>query len=278
MDNLTLALWQTPYAVDTAQALAQLDSTAADAKVQGADLLLCPEMCLTGYAIGAQQVKALSEAADGPMAQSVASIAQRHQIAIVYGYPERHPDGLQPFNAAQAIAANGHPVGRYRKTHLFGDIDRQQFTAGEAASQVFEYRGWRLGLLICYDVEFPETVRLLALQGADALLVPTANMAGFDEVPNVLLPARACENRLYLAYANACGSENRLNYGGLSAVVNANGEVIASAKQGAALLIAQLAPDHLASARQHSQLPHRRPDLYRPLSVKEWQHPGHWPG
>ena len=269
MDNLTLALWQTPYATDVARALTELDHTAAQAKAQGADLLLCPEMGLTGYAIGAQQVKALAEPREGPMARAVAAIASRHQIPIVYGYPEQHPAGLQPYNAAQCFDHQGQPIAHYRKTHLFGDMDHQQFTAGDAPSQVFEHLGWRLGLLICYDVEFPEAVRLLALQGADAALVPTANMVGFDEVPQLLVPARACENRMYVAYANACGEEGTTRYGGLSTVASASGEVIQLAGRGDHLQLAALNATGLAAARQISPLPQRRTDLYAALSVAQ---------
>ena len=269
MTNLTLALWQAPYAADSAQSLALLDRTAAKAKAQGAHLLLCPEMGLTGYAIGAERVRALAEPRNGPIAHAVAAIALRHQIAIVYGYPEQHPDGQQPFNAAQCIDHQGLPIGHYRKTHLFGDMDHQQFTAGDAPSQMFEYLGWRLGLLICYDVEFPETVRLLALQGADAVLVPTANMIGFDEVPQLLVPARACENRLFVAYANACGEEGATRYGGLSTVASALGEVIMVAKRGESLQLAQLQRAQLTTARQQGYLAQRRADLYAALSAAQ---------
>lgn len=264
MADLTLALWQTPYAANTEQALGQLDNAATGAKALGADLLLCPEMCLTGYAIGAEQVKALAEASDGPVAQAVAAIARRHQIAIVYGYPERHPHGdRKPFNAAQAIAPDGQVIGHYRKTHLFGEIDRVQFSPGDAASLVFEWRGWRLGLLICYDVEFPEAVRGIALQAADAVLVPTANMVGFDEVPNLLVPARACENRLFVAYANACGSESAVHYGGLSTAAGPGGNIVTQAGRDAAqLLTVCWSLDELAQARKHSYLSQRRSDLY----------------
>ena len=209
MNDLHIALWQTPHPAGTAEALQRLDAACAQARAQGAGLLVTPEMFLTGYAIGAERVAAQAEPADGRLAQAVAAMAQRHGMGIVYGYPERHPDG-RPFNATQFIDADGTRLMNYRKTHLFGDLDRAQFCAGDAASQVFEHRGWKLGLLICYDVEFPEAVRGLALQGADAVLVPTANMEPFDEVQRVLLPARALENSLYLAYANACGTEAAL--------------------------------------------------------------------
>jgi 5-aminopentanamidase len=266
VNDLALALWQTLHPSSSAEALQRLDAACAQAQAQGADLLVTPEMFLTGYAIGAERVAALAEPADGPLAQAVAGIAQRHGIAIVYGYPEKNPGG-KPFNAAQVVAADGTRLMNYRKTHLFGDMDRTQFSAGDVASQVFEWRGWRLGLLICYDVEFPETVRGLALQGADAVLVPTANMEPFDEVQRVLLPARGLENRLYLAYANACGAEGDLVYNGLSTVVGPDGRVKAQTHpSGEALPVCTLNRPAMEAARTHSQLMDRRHGLYRSLT------------
>lgn len=242
MKGLTLALWQTAYAPTPAQALQRLDATAAQARALGADLLVCPEMGLTGYAIGPERVAALAEPSDGALARAVASIACRHRLAVVYGYPERHPAGERPYNAAQFIAANGRRLAHYRKTHLYGDLDRAQFSPGDTASQAFEWRGWRLGLLICYDVEFPEAVRGLAMQGAHAVLVPTANMREFDEVPMQMVPARARDNRLFVAYANACGREADLHYGGLSTVAGPDGERLGRSGRSSDLLTVRLPP------------------------------------
>lgn len=263
-DTLSLALWQCAYAADTAGALLRLDATAARARTHGADLLICPEMSLTGYGIGPKRVANLAESPDGPLAQAVGQIARRHGLAIVYGYPESngtHP----PFNAVQLMGPDAHPLAHYRKTHLFGDTDRAQFTQGDRPPTVFTWRGWRLGLLICYDVEFPETMRLLALQGADAALVPTANMLAFDEVPQLLVPARACENRMYVAYANACGEEPALVYGGLSTLVSPQGALAVQAGRNEQLLLGRLEHSSLDVARVGSQLPHRRTDLYGAL-------------
>ena len=263
--TLTLALWQCPYAGHAAETLVLLDATAAQARAQGADLLVCPEMSLTGYQIGAAGVAAVAEPADGPLAQSVAAIAQRHRIAIVYGYPDRNPQG-KPYNAAQFVDADGQRLSNYRKTHLFGNIDRAQFSPGMQAPEVFEWHGWQLGLLICYDIEFPEPARGLALQGADAILVPTANMIAFDEVQRVLLPARALENRVFVAYANACGQEGGTAYGGLSTVCGPMGTVLAQGGRGEELLFASLSRSDLLMVRGSSPLNDRRPDLYGPLA------------
>ncbi len=258
--TLTLALWQCPYATSTAEALARLDTTAAEARRLGADLLVCPEMSLTGYQIGAQAVAALAEPADGALAQAVATIARRHAIAIVHGYPEHNAQG-KPYNAVQFTGADGERINNYRKTHLFGHIDRAQFSQGPQAPAVFDWRGWRLGLLICYDIEFPEPARGLARQGVDAVLVPTANMVDFDEVQRVLLPARALENRVFVAYVNACGHEGDTTYGGQSTVCAPMGAVQTQAGRDEQLLLNTLTRAALHTARATSQLPDRRTDL-----------------
>ncbi len=267
---LTVALWQMPYAelspVDqaggAAHALARLDTAAAQASAAGAHLLITPEMALTGYHRDPDWLRTVAQPANGSWSQAVAAIAHRHGLAVVYGYPESAPDGQRPYNAAQAVGPDGTTLANNRKTHLFGVVDEARFTPGPQPPATFVYRGWRLGLLICYDVEFPEAVRLLALQGADAVLVPTANMPAFDEVQQLLVPARACENSLYVAYANACGQEGGLAYGGLSTVAGPRGKVLAQAGRGADLLVASLAP---RSPAECAQLAARRPDLYTAL-------------
>ncbi|NVO07194.1 MAG: carbon-nitrogen hydrolase family protein, partial [Rhodoferax sp.] len=217
-----------------------------------ADLLLTPEMFLTGYSIGAEAVRRLAQPRDGESAQAVARMAQTHGITIVWGYPERDASGAI-FNAAQMSSAQGTPLLHYRKTHLYGTLDRTQFSAAAvdaSNSQMAELQGWKLGLLICYDVEFPENPRRLALTGADLLLVPTANMDRYDFVPKSMVPTRAFENQVALAYANYCGPEGDLRYGGLSSIVDALGQPLAMAGRDESLLIATLTPEALDHARR----------------------------
>lgn len=105
-----------------------LDGAARRAAEAGARLLVCPELFLTGYAIGAD-VSRLAEPADGPSARAVAEIAVRHGLAVLYGYPERA--GEKIFNAAQLIGPDGAALANYRKTHLFGCFEQEWFTPGE---------------------------------------------------------------------------------------------------------------------------------------------------
>ena len=239
---MRIALWQTPHpsAGDTAAALRRLDEAAARAAAQGAQWLVTPEMALTGYLIAPERLAALAEPADGPLAQAVAAIAQRHGLGIVYGWPERHPDGAKPYNAVQAIDPDGQRRAVHRKVHLFGAADRARFTAGEAPAAPFEWGGWRIGLLICFDVEQPAAVRALARQGARLILAPTANMLPYDDAPRLMLPRLAAEARVAIAYANACGAEGNTRYGGLSRLVGPDGRVVATAGRDEGLLMADI--------------------------------------
>lgn len=255
-EPLTLALWQTPYtavaepATDgqagVALALARLDAAAAQARAAGADLLVTPEMALTGYHRDPAWLRAVAQPAHGPWAAAVGEVARRHGLAVAYGYPEAAPAGQRPYNAVQVLGPDGCALGQGRKTQLYGALDAARFTPAPQAPAVFVYRGWRLGLLICYDVEFPEPVQRLAQQGADAVLVPTANMPEFDEVPLQTVPVRAADHHVYVAYANACGEEAGLAYGGLSTVAGPDGQVLARAGRGSELLVVTLAPPQRA--------------------------------
>ena len=136
--------------------------------------------------------------------------------------------------------SNGRYLGSYRKTHLFGDLDCDMFSAGSGDEQLFDFRGWKVGILICYDVEFPENTRRLALQGEDLIVVPTANMVGFDFVAQHLIRTRAYENQVFVAYANFCGQEAETAYNGLSYVAAPDGAVLSQGDCNPSLLLADL--------------------------------------
>ncbi|CAM3435090.1 carbon-nitrogen hydrolase [Pseudomonas floridensis] len=260
---MRVALYQcTPLPLDVSGNLTRLERQAQAAAAQGADVLVCPEMFLTGYNIGAQACAELAQACDGPAATRIAQIAREHGVAILYGYPERGAE-QQIYNAVQLIDSQGKRLTHYRKTHLFSDLDRSMFAAGEDLSPVVELNGWRLGMLICYDVEFPENTRRLALEGAELILVPTANMAPFDFVCDVTVRARAFENHCYVVYANYCGSEGEIRYCGLSSVCAPNGSRPVLAGPDEALMVSELDRSLLTHSRAvNDYFQDRRPTLY----------------
>jgi 5-aminopentanamidase len=260
--HMRVAAWQCPPGpLDVAGNLRRLDGACAAAAAAQAEVLVTPEMFTSGYGITRDQVLRLASEGDGGTTEAaVARIARRHRLAIAYGHPERAPGG-RAYNAATLAGADGIVRGRHRKVHLFGDLDRELFVPSAEPPAAFDLDGSRVGMLICYDVEFPEAVRHLAVDGARAVLVPTANMTGYEVVQQFLVRARACENGCGVVYANYCGRDDVFEYGGLSVICGPGGEVLAQASaDGEELLIADIPREPGESAAPY--LADRRADLY----------------
>ncbi|MFJ7233141.1 carbon-nitrogen hydrolase family protein [Streptomyces tendae] len=248
----------------TVENLKVLDEAAGRAAAAGAALLVTSELFLTGYAIG-DDIGVLAEPADGDAADAVAEISGRHGLAIAYGYPERA--GERVYNSVQLIAADGTRLAGYRKTHLFGCFERDHFTPGEQPVVQAELSGVTVGLMICYDVEFPENVRAHALAGTDLLLVPTAQMHPFQFVAESVVPVRAFENQMYVAYVNRVGHEGEFEFVGLSTLAGPDGIARARAGHAEELVLADVDPAFLAASREaNPYLRDRRPGLYGALA------------
>ncbi|WP_428936330.1 carbon-nitrogen hydrolase family protein [Streptomyces sp. ACT015] len=241
--------------------LRELDAACARARAEGAELLVTTELFLTGYDIG----DLVRELARTDLLSPVRELAARHGLALVVGLPE-HEDGAY-YNSAFFVGPGGEVLGRHRKSHLFGALDRRYFTAGDRAATLVDFGGLRIALLICYDVEFPETVRAAAAAGADLVAVPTAQMEPFAFVADHVLRVRAWENQVYLAYVDHVGVEGSLTYVGRSCVVAPSGEVLDRAEHGTRLVLGDVDPKTVAAARAaNPYLDDRRPELYVPLS------------
>lgn len=264
--GLVVGLWQPDGPLlDVRAAVAALDAAAADAARHGTRLLVCPELTLTGYDI-AEVAEQVAEPAGGPMAAAVADVARRHGLAIVWSWPER--DGVSVFISAELVDRDGSVLARHRKAHLYGTDEGAAYSRGTGTPSVAELEGLRVGLLVCYDIEFPEQVRLLALAGVDLIACPTALMAPYDAVSTLLVRARAYENQVAIAYANRCGTENELDYVGLSCLVGPDGEDLVRAGAGPGVVAGTLTAAGLASARAaNTHLTDRRPELYAGLTA-----------
>src|SRR5262249_51094774 len=144
---------------------------ARQARAAGVDVLVVPELATTGYGIG-DALFELAEKPGGGQARAIGAAAEELGLTIVAGFPERAGDAI--YNAALvATPAGARHV--YRKCQLYGDYEKRRFARGPVAPEIFEISGGvRLGVLICFDVEFPEHVRRLVRAGADLIAVPTA--------------------------------------------------------------------------------------------------------
>lgn len=259
---MKLALMQTePQTEGISVALRNLNDAVRTAGGHVCDLLITPEMFLTGYAIGPEAVDAAALTLDGPTMQEVSDIAKRWGVGILVGFPERDGDAI--YNSVRLFDRTGAHVAVYRKTHLWGDIDRAQFSQGETLSDVVEFKGWKVALAICYDIEFPEVARAAAVAGAEAILVPTAAMKPYTTIATQMVPTRAEENEIFVAYANYIGSERDIHYFGHSTVAGPDGQVIGSAEEQDTLVLAEL--DRQALTERRAAILHmrdRRTDLY----------------
>lgn len=187
-----------------------------------ADLAVFPELFLSGYL-----TEGIDELACGPDAQPLRQIAEAaaaSATAVIVGFPERR-DGARPANAVACIDRGGALAGVYRKTQLFG-AEREAFSPGSELLLV-ELAGRRVAPLVCFDVEFPEPARQLAVAGAELIAVSSANMEPFYVDHEVGTRARAVENRLPVVYANAVGELAGLVFVGGSRSVAPSGDLLA---------------------------------------------------
>jgi predicted amidohydrolase len=262
MDQFRIALAQLEsHLFDKERNLAKAEEYIRQAAARGAAVVLFPELYLTGYSLGERAV-ALAESCQGPSVRRVADLASRYRIAIMMGYAELSPDGQQAFDAAFVVDAQGQVSGSYRKMHLF-QTETSWFLSGDDPC-VINFGLGPVGLLICYDLEFPEAVRELALRGAQWIAICTGNMIPNQHLQEIYIQARAAENRLWVALANRVGREQETTFFGGSAVADPHGVLVAQAGDGETLLIADIDPTRADQARLNADyLADRRQQLYR---------------
>lgn len=244
------ALQMQTAGTDTVANLARIEKAARHAAAAGASLLVTPELGVTSYG-GGRNILDLAEPADGPIVNRLGEIARQTGIAIVAGFAEKA--GRAVYNSAiYTDGANTPSI--YRKSHLYGDYERQLFSPEAPATCLFSHRGMMLGMLICYDVEFPENVRRLALAGADMILVPTATPKGSSGtfIAEKMIPVRAFENQIFIAYVNNIGRDGAFDYAGQSVIAAPDGSVLARAGLAEELLTADIDPDLYLRSRQEN--------------------------
>lgn len=235
---MKLALVQPqPLSSDPAQILSVIEVWVKGLASLGADLVVLPELILPGYN-RPEAHHAEAQPLDGVWCRAMGEIARQTRCAICYGWAERLGD--QVFNVASVLDKTGARIAHYRKIQLFGDMEKASFAFGTQAPPVFELNGTRMGLLICYDIEFPEHARALARAGCELILVPTANPVGYDHVPDLLVRARANENAVTVVYANYSGPDGGISFGGRSIIAGPDGQPLAQAGTGPAMLVADI--------------------------------------
>ncbi|MCU1769365.1 carbon-nitrogen hydrolase family protein [Pseudomonas protegens] len=229
------------------------------------DLLVFPETCLTGF-LSAVQLAECAETLDGPSVQAVLQQVRERQVAVVIGLAERA--GEHYYNSSLLLTPEGIAL-HYRKTHLWPS-ERGAFCPGDRFTTV-QWKGLRVGILICYDIELPETARALAQLGAELIIVTNGNMDPYGPVHRTAIMARAQENQLFAVMVNRVGEgDDGLVFAGGSAAIDPFGQVLWEAGREACQQRVSLdLPQLKASRRDYHYLSDRR----LPLPGEQVEHP-----
>jgi predicted amidohydrolase len=231
MKPVSLLLAQTgPKVGNKERNLRQISEQAAKARKKNIDLLIFPELHLTGYTMR-DEVSHLAEPIPGPSTRRVERLAKENEVHIIFGMPEESEVKGVIHNTAVFVGPKGL-IGRYRKIHLPTHSvfeERRYYRPGQEAP-VFKTDIGTIALNICYDLYFPELTRLQALQGAQLVVCISASPGLRRRFFEGFCLSRAMENAVYLAYVNRVGIEEGLQFWGGSRVIAPNGSILAQCK------------------------------------------------
>jgi predicted amidohydrolase len=249
--------------------LENIERVVAEAATAGAGLVVLPEAAVTGYVFeNLDEALTVAQRAVAVAEQRLADAAVGAGVALIVGTLEA--EAREVFNTALIFTGDGRRF-RYRKMHLpYLGVDRFA-TPGPDAPEVYDLAGMRVGVLICYDLRFPEAARICALEGADLVALPTNWPVGVQFHPGIFAPARAAENHVYLLACDRVGEERGTTFIGRSILLDFNGKELAVASDTEeAILFGEVDPD-LARQTHHRRIPgehewdtinDRRPGLY----------------
>lgn len=248
---------------DVEQNIIKAESFIVDASNQAADIICFPELFATGYnlAILKDSIISLSRDYKVSIDSFFSQSAKKHNINIIAPIAYTDNDG-KLFNSALLYDRSGKNIGKYNKIHAF-NLEKKYFTAGNELP-VFKTDFGMVGVIICYDVCFPETARSLTLKGSEIIFVPSAWRIQDENAWNLNIPSRALENQLFTVGVNRCGVEGELVLMGNSMICNPIGEVIARMDyKTSGVLVYQIDLDDVTKWRdQWSYLKDRKPEVY----------------
>jgi predicted amidohydrolase len=239
----------------------------------GADVVVLPELAVPGYGIDRDRLRATSEPLAGPTVEAWSALAGEHGGWVAGGFCER--DGERLFNTAVVVGGDG-VVLHYRKLHPFRE-EKHVFEPGDLGLAVADLPFGRVGACICYDLRFVETARILALEGAEVIFVPSAWLPGYDQrrwdargltpqAEGAIIQANL--NQVYIVCASVAGRRDGLEFLGSSIVVGPQGDLLAGPLPGSSddTALIEIDVDAVVDAQSRDELitprADRRTDVY----------------
>lgn len=269
---MRVAVAQLKSSIDKSDNLQKAKKYIKKAKELGADFVLLPEMFMAVIPPKSGITYAeIAEPLNGPFVNGLAEAARENQIYVICGVYESNPmDNFRAYNTTVFFSPNGELLQAYHKTHLYDAFhykESNSFIPGAQPQEVIQTEFGTVGLMVCYEIRFPEISRRLTIQGADFIFIPAAWVAGSmkEDHWKTLLRARAIENTVYVFAADQV--EN--HFSGQSMIIDPMGVVKANAGEEETLIISEIDLDRLNRVRQ--KLPcvaGRRPELYSGDSKK----------
>ena len=241
-------------------------------KGQAVDIAVFPECVIGGYCIETEEQRhEIGVSATSSYIQRIQMSVNETDIHAIFGFAEAAIDGY--YNTA-ALLTPGEPARFYRKTHL-PELGYDRFVKLGDHLPVFETKFGMIGILICFDIRFPEASRILALQGADAIILPTNWPKGADVSADVLAVARAVENKVFMITCNRVGTENGFSFIGKSKIISPMGRLLASTADTEDVLVADADFSESRNKRnvtipgrhETTVFESRRPELYGSILV-----------
>lgn len=216
---------------DKAKNLTKIKNIVAKAKKLGAELVIFPELSLTGYVVR-DEIYELAERIPGPSTRTMEEVAKKNQIHLVFGMPEISAKTEATLhNSAVLIGPEGF-IGKYHKMYLptHSIFEEKRYFRPGYETAVFDTELGKLGLIICYDIYFPEVTRLTRLKGAELIVCISASPGVRRSFFEVLTVARAIENTAFLAFVNLAGIQDGLQFWGGSRLIGPSGRILVQAK------------------------------------------------
>jgi omega-amidase len=248
---------------DVSANISQVASLSQAAASKGCHVIVFPEMVDTGYEMSV--IRETASSWDGESFHALQQIASDNNIHLICGISEKEDDKI--YNSIAVLNPKGELIGKYRKAHLaaYPPLDEDSCISPGNSPEIVKIGGMKWGLMICYDLRFPELSRALVLNGAEILLLCSA--WPFPRVTHwkTLTCARAIENQVYFIAANRVGSDGPVTFCGSSCIVDPYGVILGSAAEDReALIIAEISKETLESVRNRMPIfQHRRDDLYQ---------------
>lgn len=265
-NNLKVSLVQAKTDPDKQATMEKIENYVLKAKKENSDLIVFPEIFMFYSPVEeSNEIRSVkSESLNGEYVSKIKRLAKKNHIGIIVGIYEKINGKSKIYNTIVVVNKDGELELTYRKTHLYDAFSFKEsdiYLSSDNDFPIFKMINFKIGLIVCYEIRFPEIARTLALKGADAIIVPSAWVKGYNKEDQwlTLVKARAMENTVYILTANQIGNV----FTGITCVADPMGNIIIRASEEEGMINIELRKERINEVRKIVPvLKQRKPKLY----------------